>query len=163
MPIPTGSLVTGGSGRWLASCILAAGDSGNGQQTASNHQESGHGPSAQLAAIAARIPRQTALLQTEAATSAALVLPFIRSLGYDPFDLTEVVPEFTADVGTKKGEKVDFAILRDGALILLFEVKHWNIDLGQVHASQLYRYFGHEGALRHPHQWHHLSVLHRPG
>lgn len=95
----------------------------------------------QLAAMAARIPKQTALLQTEAATSAALILPFIRALGYDPFEPAEVVPEYTADVGTKKGEKVDFAIVREGGPILLFEVKCWNVDLSSVHASQLYRYF----------------------
>jgi len=57
------------------------------------------------------------------------------------FDPTEVVPEYTADVGTKKGEKVDYAIMRDGRPIILIEVKCWNVDLAQVHASQLYRYF----------------------
>lgn len=62
-------------------------------------------------------------------------------MGYDPFDPTEVVPEYTADVGTKKGEKVDFAIMREGNPILLFEVKCWNVDLNHVHASQLFRYF----------------------
>jgi hypothetical protein len=52
-----------------------------------------------------------------------------------------VVPEFTADVGTKKGEKVDYAILQDGQPIILFECKWSGCNLDDAHASQLYRYF----------------------
>jgi len=60
-------------------------------------------------------------LETEEATKNALVMPFIGTLGYNVFDPTEVVPEFTADFGTKKGEKVDYAIIRDGKPAMLFE------------------------------------------
>ena len=95
----------------------------------------------QINALAARIPKQTEHLQTEAATSTSLVMPFIAALGYNVFDPTEVVPEYTADVGTKKGEKVDYAILKAGRPVMLFEVKCWNTNLSEVHASQLYRYF----------------------
>ena len=69
-------------------------------------------------------------------------MPFINHvLGYNVFDPAEVVPEFIADVGTKKGEKVDYAIFRDGDPIMLFECKHYGVDLGKEPASQLYRYF----------------------
>jgi hypothetical protein len=34
-------------------------------------------------------------------------MPFIAALGYDVFNPLEVVPEYTADIGIKKGEKVD--------------------------------------------------------
>jgi len=91
--------------------------------------------------MAARIPKQIEHISTEEATKNALVMPFINALGFNVFDPTEVVPEFTADVGTKKGEKVDYAIVRDGKPILLFEVKCTGTDLNNVHASQLYRYF----------------------
>ncbi|HMO59356.1 MAG TPA: type I restriction endonuclease, partial [Roseiflexaceae bacterium] len=91
--------------------------------------------------IAARIPKQLEHLQTEEATKHALVMPFISALGYNVFDPTEVTPELNADVGVKKGEKVDYAILRDQRPIILFECKHHAVDLGKVHASQLYRYF----------------------
>jgi len=94
-----------------------------------------------LAALAARIPRQTEHLQTEAATSTALVMPFIQALGYNVFDPTEVIPEFTADVLAKKGEKVDYAIMRGDDPVMLFEVKCWNATLGDEHAAQLRRYF----------------------
>jgi predicted type IV restriction endonuclease len=68
-------------------------------------------------------------------------MPFISALGYNVFDPTGVTPELCADVGVKKGEKVDYAILREGKPIILFECKHHGADLGKVHASQLYRYF----------------------
>src|SRR3989440_10914664 len=68
-------------------------------------------------------------------------MPFIAALGYDAFDPAEVVPEFIADVGIKKGEKVDYAIKHDGKIIMLFECKCCNSSLDDSHASQLYRYF----------------------
>lgn len=91
--------------------------------------------------LSARIPKQLDNIQTEEATKHALVMPFISALGYNVFDPTEVTPELCADVGTKKGEKVDYAILREGKPIILFECKHHSADLRNAHASQLYRYF----------------------
>jgi predicted type IV restriction endonuclease len=91
--------------------------------------------------LSARIPKQLEYIQTEEATKNALVMPFISALGYKVFDPIEVTPELCADVGVKKGEKVDYAILREGEPIILFECKHHAADLGKVHASQLYRYF----------------------
>ena len=80
-------------------------------------------------------------LITEEAAKTALVMPFIQALGYDVFNPAEVVPEFTADIGTKKGEKVDYAICREGAVAILIECKPSTIALNLNHASQLYRYF----------------------
>jgi hypothetical protein len=94
-----------------------------------------------LRELALRIPKQLPYLSTEEATKTALVMPLISALGYNVFDPTEVVPEFIADVGTKKGEKVDYAILRDGQPIILFECKWSGCNLDEAHASQLYRYF----------------------
>lgn len=95
----------------------------------------------QLKALAGKVPALCDILQTEEATKNALVMPFIRILGYDIFDPMEVVPEFIADVGIKKGEKVDYAIKKDGKIIMLFECKHCGGDLSIKHASQLFRYF----------------------
>jgi len=91
--------------------------------------------------LAAQAPKQIAHISTEEATKNALVMPFINALGYNVFDPTEVTPELTADVGTKKGEKVDYAILKDGKPIILMEVKCCGVNLANVHASQLFRYF----------------------
>lgn len=95
----------------------------------------------QLNALATRIRATKDLIQTEEATKNAMVMPFIQILGYNVFDPTEVTPELIADVGTKKGEKVDYAILRDGDPIMLFECKKCGGDLHINHASQLFRYF----------------------
>jgi hypothetical protein len=94
-----------------------------------------------LRELAAKASKQLPHLSTEEATKTALVMPFIQALGYNVFDPTEVMPEFTADVGTKKGEKVDYAILRDGKPVMLFECKWSGRSLDDEHASQLYRYF----------------------
>src|SRR4028118_1884006 len=95
----------------------------------------------QLQTLAAKTNKLCDVLQTEEATKNALVMPFINALGYDIFDPTEVLPEFIADVGIKKGEKVDYAIVKDGKIVMLFECKKCGTDLEQTHASQLYRYF----------------------
>jgi predicted type IV restriction endonuclease len=95
----------------------------------------------QLQSLSARILKQLNHLQTEEATKTALVMPFINALGYNVFDPTEVVPEFTADVATKKGEKVDYAIFVDGKPAILFECKWSGADLNKEHAAQLQRYF----------------------
>lgn len=95
----------------------------------------------QLRVLASRIENTKNLVQTEEATKNAMVMPFIQLLGYNVFDPSEVTPELIADVGTKKGEKVDYAILRDGKPIMLFECKKCGGDLNINHASQLFRYF----------------------
>lgn len=91
--------------------------------------------------LASRIPKQLDHIQTEEATKNAFVLPFISALGYDVFNPTEVIPEFTADIGIKKGEKVDYAIKKDDDIIILIECKWSGADLHEDHASQLHRYF----------------------
>ncbi|WP_409415702.1 type I restriction endonuclease [Flavobacterium sp. PS2] len=79
-------------------------------------------------------------IETEESTKHAFVLPFINILGYDAFNPLEVVPEFTADIGMKKGEKVDYAIYQNDEPILIVECKSWKQDL-TTHSSQLFRYF----------------------
>ena len=78
---------------------------------------------------------------TEEATKTAVILPLIQTLGFDIFNLEEVVPEFVSDVGLKKGEKVDFAIKLDGKVAVLVEAKPISMALGTAQYSQLYRYF----------------------
>ncbi|OHD97838.1 MAG: hypothetical protein A3E21_06480 [Sulfurimonas sp. RIFCSPHIGHO2_12_FULL_36_9] len=77
---------------------------------------------------------------TEEAIKHSFVMPFIGLLGYDVFNPNIVVPEFTADIGKKKGEKVDYAILQDGQPLILIEVKTHTENLDR-HATQLERYF----------------------
>ena len=95
----------------------------------------------QLRELSKRASDQLKHIKTEEATKNAFIMPFIQALGYNVFDPREVVPEFTADVGLKRGEKVDYAILRDGKPIMLIEAKSARTDLSEDHASQLFRYF----------------------
>ncbi len=94
-----------------------------------------------LRELSTRMTKIVDHLQTEEATKHALVMPFISALGYNVFDPTEVIPEFTADVGTKKGEKVDYVIMREGKPVILIEAKTATCNLDTAHCSQLYRYF----------------------
>lgn len=94
-----------------------------------------------LTQLASRLPRLRETVQTEEATKNALVMPVLQALGYNVFDPFEVVPEYTADVGTKKGEKVDYVIMKDSKPAILMECKAINSPLNINHASQLYRYF----------------------
>jgi len=96
---------------------------------------------ARLTELAAKTQQHREVLLTEQAAKTALVMPFINLLGYDVFNPAEVIPEYTADVGTKKGEKVDYAICVDGKLSILIECKPSTSDLTIGHASQLFRYF----------------------
>ncbi|MCO6428855.1 type I restriction endonuclease [Nitrosomonas communis] len=95
----------------------------------------------QLKELALRIRKIKDTIQTEEATKNALIMPFIQILGYNVFDPTEVTPELIADIGIKKGEKVDYAILMNDKPIMLFECKKSGSDLSINHASQLLRYF----------------------
>ena len=95
----------------------------------------------QLKGLADKVEKLKDQIQTEESTKHAFVLPFINILGYDAFNPTEVVPEFTADLGLKKGEKVDYAIYQNGAPILIIECKHWASELSVHNSSQLFRYF----------------------
>lgn len=94
-----------------------------------------------LVMLAGRVPNAKELASTEEAAKNSLVMPFIQALGYDVFNLNEVIPEYTADFGEKKGEKVDYAILQDGKPIMVVECKPLHDILDQTKSSQLARYF----------------------
>lgn len=94
----------------------------------------------QIKQFSDRVTKMRDNIQTEDATKNAFIMPFLQILGYDVFNPMEVVPEFVCDIGIKKGEKIDYAIFRDGAPIILVECKHWKQKL-DVHDGQLLRYF----------------------
>lgn len=88
--------------------------------------------------LANKIIKQKDLTLTEEATKNAFVLPFIAALGYNIFDPSEVIPEYISDIGIKKGEKVDYAIVKDGSIVMFFECKKCCSSLYFENASQLY-------------------------
>lgn len=93
-----------------------------------------------LRALGSRALKLQDVLQTEEATKHSLILPFIAELGYDIYDPTQVVPEFIADFGIKKGEKVDYALLKDGQPVIIIECKHCK-ECPIKYDGQMFRYF----------------------
>jgi hypothetical protein len=87
-----------------------------------------------------RVTKLKDQIQTEEATKNAFIMPFIQALGYDVFNPIEVVPEYITDIGTKKGEKIDYAIFKDNNPTILIECKHWAQNLN-LHDGQILRYF----------------------
>lgn len=94
----------------------------------------------EIKSLGERVTKMRDQLGTEEATKNAVIMPFIKSLGYDVFNPLEVVPEFISDIGIKKGEKIDYAIFRDGIPSILVECKHHTQNL-DLHDGQLLRYF----------------------
>jgi len=94
----------------------------------------------QIKLLGDRVAKMKSQITTEEATKNAFIMPFIQTMGYDVFNPLEVVPEFIADIGIKKGEKVDYAIMKNSRPIMLIECKHWSDNL-DPHNSQLFRYF----------------------
>jgi predicted type IV restriction endonuclease len=85
--------------------------------------------------------KQVDIIKTEEAAKNSLVLPFINTLGFNIFDPAEVVPEYSADFGTKIACKCDYAIFKDGQPIILFECKWCGRELEKKDEDQLRAYF----------------------
>lgn len=78
---------------------------------------------ARLSELGKTVREHREVLLTEEAAKTALVMPFLQALGYNVFNPSEVVPEFTCDVGIKKGEKVDYAVCDGSKVMMLVECK----------------------------------------
>jgi len=94
----------------------------------------------QIQKLADRVEKDKDSVNTEEATKTSFILPLLNILGFDIFDPNIVIPEFTADIGKKKGEKVDYAIVINNKPIILIEAKTHTEKLDR-HKSQLERYF----------------------
>ena len=94
----------------------------------------------QIKQLCDRVNKLKDQIATEEATKNAFIMPFIQVIGFDVFNPIEVVPEYITDIGTKKGEKIDYAIFKDAVPAILIECKHWKQSL-TLHDNQLLRYF----------------------
>lgn len=93
----------------------------------------------QLAQLSDKIAKQKDNIATEEATKTSFIMPMIAALGYDVFNPFEVVPEMECDL-TKRGDKIDYAIMKDNTPILLIECKHCKQNL-DLHSTQLAKYY----------------------
>jgi hypothetical protein len=90
--------------------------------------------------LSAQITERKTHVTNEEMAKQVLIMPFIQALGFDVFNPLEVRPEYIADFGKKKGEKVDYAIFKDGIPIMFIEAKSINEDL-ENHDAKVSRYF----------------------
>jgi hypothetical protein len=95
-----------------------------------------------LKEIAATFQAAKDSIQTEEATKNALIMPFIAALGFNVFNPLEVVPEIIADIGEKRGEKIDYALKSGDKVLMLVECKKCTMPLTDRNVSQVFRYFG---------------------
>lgn len=111
-----------------------------------------------LEQLVARIKNIRDSITTEEATKTSLIMPFFSLLGYDVFNPLEFMPEYTADVGVKKGEKVDYAIMNNGEPVVLIEAKAVDKKLNK-YDSQLFRI---KSEVRYFNKRYPVSLLHGP-
>jgi hypothetical protein len=93
-----------------------------------------------LQKLSVQVSERKLHITNEEMTKQALIIPFVQILGFDVFNPVEVRPEYIADFGKKKGEKVDYAIFKDNSPIMFVEAKSVNENLAN-HDAQLSRYF----------------------
>lgn len=93
----------------------------------------------QLIQLSEKIAKQKDSIAIEEATKNSFIMPMIAALGYDVFNPFEVVPEMDCDL-TKRGDKIDYAIMKDDTPILLIECKHCKQNL-DLHSTQLAKYY----------------------
>ncbi len=56
-------------------------------------------------------------------------------MGYDVFNTSKVLPEYTTDIGTKKEEKVDYTILKNETPVIVIECKYWKENLNSHNSN----------------------------
>ena len=91
--------------------------------------------------LQSRAEGQLAALDSQRKTENALVLPFFKALGYDPFDVREVEPEFDVGLEEQGMKTVDFALKKQGAPVMLVQCETAETDLGAYDNRFLFQYF----------------------
>lgn len=99
-----------------------------------------------VSALQSSAENQLPALNSLKKTETALVLPFFDVLGYNPFDVRDVEPDFNVGLGDKGMRTVDYALKREGAPLMLFQCEEAKTDLGDYDSSFLFEHFDALGA-----------------
>ncbi len=83
----------------------------------------------ELSALRSTATEQLPLLDSKQKRENALLLPFFAALGYRPFDVRDVEPEFSIGVDDGEERNVDYAVKKGGSLTVLFHVEESEVDL----------------------------------
>jgi len=94
-----------------------------------------------VSALQSSAESQLPALNSLKKTKTALVLPFFKTLGYNPFDVREVEPEFNIGLGEQGMRAVDYALKREGAPLMFFQCEEAKTDLGGYESSFLFEHF----------------------
>ena len=84
---------------------------------------------------------QSRFCKTEEATKQSLVLRFFSMLGYDVFNMQEVIPEFSTGFSDKIKKRADYVIAKNGEPSIIVECKSTDTALENVDKGQLKEYF----------------------
>ena len=83
-----------------------------------------------ISALQSSAQRQLPALTSLKKTETALILPFFNALGYDPFDVREIEPDFEMGVEEQGTRTVDYAVKRGSAPLMLVQCEDAKTDLG---------------------------------
>lgn len=97
--------------------------------------------SAQLDALRASAEEQRSMLDGQKRTEHALVLPLFQALGYDPFDVRHVEPNYEIGLSGQGMEAVDYALKRENRPLLFVQCEDAGTDLDAFEGSFLFRHF----------------------
>lgn len=100
----------------------------------------------ELNGLVKKVLRYRDTIDNESQTRTSLIEPLLTLLGYDVANPTEVLHEYSCDVGTKRGEKVDYVLKLKDKIVLLIEAKDCRKPLNNDNISQLFRYFSNSSA-----------------
>ena len=78
---------------------------------------------------------QSRFCKTEEATKQSLVLRFFSMLGYDVFNMQEVIPEFSTGFSDKIKKRADYVIAKNGEEEIEFDQAKMIFDFGGAPAG----------------------------
>lgn len=93
----------------------------------------------QISALRSKAEEQLPLLNTEKKVQNALLLPFFATLGYNPFDVREVEPEFMVVLEEGGTRTLDYAVKKNRSPAMLFLYKEIGTDLDVSDPASLLR------------------------
>ncbi|WP_103020260.1 hypothetical protein [Salinibacter altiplanensis] len=92
-----------------------------------------------LSAVRSTAKDQLSLLNSKRKSENALLLPFFELLGYHPFDVREVVPDYVIELDAGRERTVDYVLKKDGSPAVFVESKEVGTDLGACDSAPLLR------------------------
>jgi hypothetical protein len=88
-----------------------------------------------ISSLQSSAEQQLHALGSKKETENALVLPFVEALGYNPFDVRQVEPDYEIGPGDPGAKAVDYALKTEDAPAMLVQCAEAKTDLGDFEAA----------------------------